>query len=489
VHHNLVETQGRTVTDQQISELNSRLVQAQADRAQAEAKLENLERDPTTVQDVINSPLIQSLKGQEIQVLRKRSELSNRYGVKHPKMINVQTELEDLRVKIEGEVKRITESLKNEVYVSRSKEESIQKSLKSLQGDAALSDKAQVELAELTRQMEADKAIYESFLTRFKETSEQGLEQADVKVVSYAEAPPTPSYPKKLMILLVAAVGSLFLGVILSLVIESVDHTFRGAPQIEQDLGINVLGMVPKVDIEDDYPIDIQPSTLIFESLRTVLNSIYFLRPNSIPKSIMVTSSIPGEGKTFFALSFANILAMSGMRVLVIDGDLKRANLSHHYYKTKQVKRKNIGVLSDFITGKAELKDIIINTSENQDIILSTANTAFSQNLLESERMSYLIKVLSLQYDFIIVDCPPVMAVSDALIVSKLVDATVYVVRWGSTDRKLVRNGLNLYRRTSGYLSGIVLSQVDLKKHKYYRYGDSASYYSSYKEYYTNESA
>lgn len=485
--NNMTQDNAKSVVEQQLAQLTTELVNARTARTQAEAKLASIRQDVNSVPEVLSSGLIQSLRTQEVQVVRKRAELSSRYGPKHPKMINVNNELEDLGVKIKSEIENIITSIENEFKLSKGKEEALEKSLNELKGgkESEISESVTVQLAELTRQMEADKALYESFLTRFKETSEQGLEQADAEIISYADLPLAPSHPMKPVIIGGALIFSLFFGIAIAFLIEEMDNTFRGSPQFEKATGLRVLGMIPHIDMPSNqrYSDSISPSSVFFESLRSVLTALYFSRPNNIPKSILITSSVPGEGKTFFSVSFSNMLARSGMKVLLIDCDLKRASLSNYLVSGSTAKRR---ILSDFITGKVSENDIIYQNPETGlHFITAYSNTAYSQNILESERMKYLIQAMSLRYDYVVLDCPPVMAVSDAMVLSPIVDAVVYAVQWGKTPQKIVKNAINILQHTKSHVAGAVLTQVNLKKHGGYGYGDTAYYYSEYKDYYT----
>ncbi len=489
VANNLTQDNAKSVIEQQLTHITNELVNARTSRTQSEAKLENIRQDINSVPEVVSSSLIQSLRTQEVQVVRKRAELSSRYGPKHPKMINVNNELQDLKSKIQSEIENIITSIENEVKVSRSKEEALEKSLESLKSgqENQVSESAVVQLAELSRQVEANKALYESFLTRFNETSEKGLEQADAKIFAFAEVPQQPSYPPKFLIISGAAFFAFFLSIAIVFLIEELDSTFRSTLEIEKELGVRALGMVPhiKVDPNQRYMADVSTSSVFFESLRTVLTATYFSRPNNIPKSILVSSSVPGEGKTFFSLSFASMLAQSGMKVLLIDCDLKRAALSQTLAKGVEAKYR---ILSDFITGKSTESEIVYqNPKTGLHFIISHPNTAHSQNILSSERMRYLIQIMSLRYDYVVLDCPPVMAVSDALVMTPFVDTVIYAVQWGKTPKKLVTTAVNSLKHTNAHIAGVVLTQVNLKKHSKYSYGDAAYYYSEYKDYYTTK--
>jgi len=474
----LQNSNGVTITDQQLSEINTQLVTAHAERAKAEAKLSNSRISIDSSPEVLNSLLIQQLRGQETELLRKKADLSNRYGPKHPKMININAEITDLNQKIKLEIGKITESLQNEVEVSKSREEALTQSLEQLKEKTGDSSRASVQLSELTREMNANRALYESFLTRFKQTSEsKGTEQADARIISKAETPLGPSYPKPRLFFFIAFTLGLVLGVTVAFLIESLDHSFRQAGQLRERTGLRVLAMLPEMKGKETKG----SSSVYYESIRSVIASMHFSPTEHPLKKIMVTSSIPEEGKSFFSNSLASMLAESGKKTILIDTDLKRASLSESL-----VGESFEYDLSDFLTDSTVMEDEIILKAETEDpdFIPARCNIENSQDLLSSKRMQRLMDYLSGRYDYIIFDTAPLMPISDALIFSGKVDTCLFVVRWGVAPKGVVLAALQQLKDANVPIAGTVLTRVDFRKQKYYGAADSGYYHGYYKEYY-----
>ncbi len=480
--HGLIETSGRTITDQQLSELNTQLILARTEKAQAEARLNATGEDESSA-DVLRSPLIQNLRNQETEVLRKKSDLSNQYGPKHPKMINVSAELSDLRAKIDIEIKKVRESIQNEVSVATAREDSLKRSLDELQDKTGLSTKAKIELGELERLWKANKSLYESFLERSKETSEgHGLENADAFVISNAEEPVSPSYPVPGIVILVAFIIGISIATLVILMMEHLDNAVTSSKQAEEVTGISSIGMIPELEKKSNimnYLIK-KPSSVFAESLRSVLTAVHFSNPDKTPKVIMVTSSVPKEGKSSFVLTFASLAANSGKKVLLIDCDLKRPTIA------KALKREFEFGLSDLLADRATESQVICHEEKTGlDFIPAHPNTVNSHNLLGSNKMKELLGRMHDKYDMIVIDSPPIMAISDSIVLAKIVDTTIFVVRWQKTSREIVKTAIKQLKSFNINMAGVVLTRVDIKKQSKYGYGDKGYYYTNYSEYYS----
>ncbi|MCK5274683.1 MAG: GumC family protein, partial [Alphaproteobacteria bacterium] len=250
----LVEGEHASLAAQQISELSTQLVLARSARAEADARLRqvrsllNSANGVDSVAEVLSSPLIQRLREQEAEVERKIAELLTEYGDKHPRMINIRAEMRDLRAKITSEVNKIVQNLRGEVSVVRARENSLQSSLDKLKQRVGSLNSSEVQLRALQREANANRDLYETFLSRFKETSnQQEMQQSDGRIIARADLPREPSFPKKRLIFALVFVGSVFLGVVLVFAIEQLDHGFRSMEQIENITGIPSIGMVPAV--------------------------------------------------------------------------------------------------------------------------------------------------------------------------------------------------------------------------------------------------
>ncbi len=488
--HDLIKLSGETVGDKQLSELNSQLILARTELAQAEARLaqsKELAASKNGVEsalEVMSSPLIQKLREQEAGILREKSELESRYGKRHPLIIKIRAQLKDLRKKIDSEIQKIIQGLEYEVEIARTKVTTLASNLDDLQRSKDVTNRAEVQLSELVRQMETDLALYESFLSRFKETSHQTLEQNDATIINQAAVPSKPSWPRKKIILVIAAILGLALGIALSFLIEMLDNGFRSSEQIEDMLHAPAIGMVPelsgKADIAD-Y-VTKNPTSAFAESLRSVMTAVHFSNPDNPPKSIMVTSSVPGEGKSTISVSLARVTAMSGSKVLLVDCDMRRPTVDKAF---DRIASKGIGEL---LAGTADVKEVIMKDDKTGlHYIRAFPNTPHSRELLSSRKMHDFMKKVTNVYDMVILDSPPVMALSDALMLSEMVDTAILLVQWEKTARSLTANALKQLVSTGVPISGVVLSRVDIPKHEKYGYSDSGSYYGKYKDYYTSD--
>lgn len=490
--NNLVGVGEETITQQQLVAINSQLVAARAELSQAEAKLNSTEALVTgkgnleAASTVLSSPLIQSLKTQEAEVGRKAAELAGRYGDRHPTIINARSELRDIRAKISEEVQKIVQGMRNDVDIQKAKVASLDMALANAEGRTGAGDKAMVMLRQLQREAAANRSLYEGFLNRYKQVAEQqDLQVADARIIARAEPPLKPYFPNKLLFLILGTFLGGIAGFITILLLEYFDRGFRGQSEIERATGVSGIGMIPALkDLGDAGPEDYvlaKPLSAYAESLRTVRTAIHFSNVDAPPKVVMITSSVPGEGKTTFCVSLGRTLAKGGNKVLLIDADMRRPRV-----RSQSGADANKPDLAQILAGEASAQAAIQKDVSGMDMILAHTKTPNPQDLLASHQMERLLTGLRSQYDIILIDTPPVMAVSDAAMVAKVADTTLYLVRWATTPREVVLQGIKQIRNFNVRLAGVVLTQVDLEQQAQYGYGDYGTYYGRYKEYYTN---
>lgn len=405
-------------------------------------------------------------------------------------MINIRAELRDQRAKIEGEVNKIIQNLRNEVQVALARERSLQNSLNRLEARVAQLNTSEVQLRALEREASANRTLYETFLARFKETTQQDdIEQADARVISHADIPGGPSFPRKRLILIAAFAGSMLLGVVLVLMIEQLDHGFRSMTDVETAMGVPALGLLPMISgirtmmVAEpyDYVID-KPNSAYGEAVRSLFTGVLLSNVDTPPRSVLITSSLPGEGKTSLSISLARMMALQGRKkVVLVDADLRRP----------QVHRK-LGLpggpgLIEYLLGEASLEQIL-HRDERTDMIVITAGRSATNptDILSSEQMKTLLSRLAQVNDLVVVDSPPVLAVSDARVLSRLTDKTVYMVRWAETRREIAMLGIKQMLDIGSDVAGVTLSMVNVAKHARYGYGDSGYYHGKYRKYYTS---
>ncbi|TMV05724.1 polysaccharide biosynthesis tyrosine autokinase [Ruegeria sediminis] len=371
---------------------------------------------------------------------------------------------------------------------AQSQTEGLTQSLTNIETQIDRQSKDLVTLQQLTREAEAARSIYEYFLGRLKETSvQQGIQQADSRVLSMAVLPTIPSAPKKTRVLALAGILGLMLGAGLVLMREFLNNTFRTSQQLEQSTGVTVMGQIPSLPAKQRKDV-IQylrekPTSAAAEAIRNLRTSVALSNVDQPPQVIMLTSSIPGEGKTTLSLALAQSFACLNKRVLLIEGDLRRLVFAE-YFSAEDYKRGLIAVLA----GDAGLSDVVRHIPEvGVDVLLGEKFEANVADLFSSERFAQLMTEARSQYDVVIIDTPPVLVVPDARTIAQHVDALLFAVHWDSTDQSQVAEGLRMLESVNFRPSGLVLSQIDMKGMKRYGYGGQYGAYAQYgRKYYTN---
>lgn len=491
--NSLTEFSGATMTTAQASQISTQLIEARTLRAQAEARLrgaQGMVKSRGNVEsstDVLSSQLIQRLREQESTVRAGLAEMTNRYGERHPLIINKKEELRSVQGKIGEEVSKIVNGLENEVEIARAKERSLESELQRLQDQADKGGEAEVTLKQLQREADASRVLYETFLSRFKQVSEQhNMQEADARIIARAEAPLKTSFPNKLLFLIIGIMGGMAVGIMAAFIIEYFDRGFRGMPQIEEILGLTALGLVPALKgvtdrTPEDYILE-KPLSSFSESLRTIRTGIHFSNVDQPPKIVMFTSALPSEGKSTVSMALARSLAITGNKIIVVECDLRRPRL-----------RKALGGdpkkgdISHLLSGQRTFGEVVEkDKATGLDYLPAGSKVPNPQDLLGSHQMEKLLRFCAEHYDLVIVDTPPVLAVSDAAMIARIADTTVFVLRWGQTPRDVAIQAVKLLRNYTDRIAGAIMTQVDLEAHVKYGYGDMGYYYGHYREYYHN---
>ncbi|MFZ4069756.1 MAG: GumC family protein [Caulobacterales bacterium] len=494
----LITASGATLVESQLTNLNTQLVTARADLAEREARLNSVRARMSqgfgadAVAEALNNQTIRDLRTQQAQIIRKKAELESTLGPRHPDMQRINREQNDLDQQINDEVKRIVANFENEVVVARQRVASLQGSLSGAEGQMAVNNRALVRLNELDRNAQSSRALYETYLQRFKQTSEQqGLPDNDASVLSVAGAPTKPSEPQIPMILAVALLLGLGVGAAAVLIMEAFDSGFRLSEELEEQFGAPTLASVPFLKpsgfpgepalVPDQHVID-KPLSTYAEAFRVLKVGLAMSGMEKAAKVVLFTSALPGEGKTVNSLSFARSLAASGAKVLVIDGDVRRRDLS------QRVGGHGLDVgIVEVITGEKRLEDAIMQDPKSAAYVLPCSNRKLSlADVFASGAYTKLLERLRGEFDMIVIDAAPVLAVADTLTQSGGVDAVVVNVRWGKTPRALVVKAVAELRKIGAPLAGMILSQVDLRGQARYGSGLGYGYYGAYAQYYRN---
>jgi capsular exopolysaccharide synthesis family protein len=495
--HGLVQSGNNiSLNQQQLSELNGKVIDARADVAQKKARLDVLnsilEKGGTTqsMPDMPNSVHLQALRSQESILSQKEAELVTRYNDRHPLVVNARAELRDVRRAIAEELQRSAANVKNEYELSKARAEAVEQSLREATGQSTTDDKTAITLRELERTASVNKNLFEDFLKRAKITDQQStFEARDARVITPATTPSSASYPNKTQFMMLALLVGSMLGVGSAVAKDKLNGGFATPRQIEDMLQLPLLSSVNVLNSNDLtikgkririplYPA-VMPLARFSESIRMLRTGIQMADVDSPPKVIQITSSVPNEGKTTIALSLAVSAAVSGLKVLFVDADLRHTSASSFFGMVKQP-----GLVNLLVEDTNPREVIQFNEETKLWVLPAGSKTRNPADLLESNRIRELFESLRQMFDLIVIDSSPIGPVIDSVILSQLADSIVYVVGWASTSRELIQQSIQRLPRDK--LAGTVFNLVNEKAaQKYGKYAYQYYYGArSYKKYY-----
>ena len=494
--HGLVSSGGVTVDEQQLAEVNAQLILARAHLAEKQARFRHVMAlldagsGVDSVAEVLASTVVHDLRQKQTELAREQAELESRYGDRHPRMINIRAQRGDLELQVSAELQRIVTNLENEVMVARSRTQSLEESLANEQSQRSAGESARIRLRELSRHAAANRALYESFLGRFKETREQqGIQEADARIISAAAVPAEPSYPKKGLFAAAGFLASLLVGFGVVFLLERLDNGFRTNRQLEDALELPLLASIPEVSGDEaavegeilsppDYVLA-RPRSVFGEALRGLRTALLLSDVDTPPRAVLFSSSMPSEGKTTTAISLGRSIACSGKRVLLLDADLRRPAVSRELGLNPEAG------LVECLSGQASLAEVILeDEASGMHVLPALEGAANAPDLLGSDAMRTLLEKLKTDYDLVLVDSPPVLIVSDASVLGRICDKLVFVVKWEETPRPAAVDAVHRLRQHGVPLAGVVFGRVDTRRDADHHYGDS--YYRSASKYYVN---
>ena len=513
--HNLTIAQGSTINDQQLANLNTQLIEARVQTAEARAKYEQVQNiirtkaDPGTLTQALTSDVIARLRTQYADVAKTLADVSSKYGPKHPLVANAQAQVRETQRLIDEEVQRILESTRQALQVAQSREDALQKSLDDLQHVSNAAGGDQVRLRELQREAEANRTLYASFLARYKETTAQeSVDLPDARIVSKADIPIAPSSPKTLLIIVLALLGGLGFGSVVALTADRFDRRVKSRQQLEDISGFPTLAAIPIIGTRElasraargrrelpkydpnaegmllpamqpplsRYVLE-EPTSLFAESIRAVRLAVQRAARTAAVKVVMVSSSVDGEGKTTLSVNLALSLAAVGVRTVLVEGDLRNPEMSRSLCARVSIGGLEV-VRSEAGFGHAFFVDpetgLTVLPSPPSQRVIADSEFVFS------EAMSNILERLKQNFDCVVVDSPPLMPLVDARALAELVDRVVLAVRWDSTPQDVVEQALNTITFAHDRILGTVLTRVDMRRLKHYDYYQSSSYLSPY---------
>lgn len=461
----LIYAKGTTIVAQQVTDINAQLIQARADLAQRQARLSGggNSRNAAAQSDVLGSPLIQVLRGQEAQARQVLEDVSQRYGPDFPAVLQAQARVAEVQRRLADETARIVTSNDGDVGVANKRVAELERALAALQGKLVSQDQAAARLVEMERDIAGARVVYQGLLERQQELQVQaGTEEADARVVSIATEPLLPFFPNKSMLLSLALLCATVSGLGLVFLVHKPDRGIQLPAQLEQLVSLHALSPIPRASVRrrrhslPDHLLD-QPKSEFAEAIRALRGDILSLPSRESAKVLAVTSALPQEGKTSVAASLARSMVLSGLHVLLVDCDLRRPRVGPAL-DVRPGSKGLVGVLK----GVCTLAEAVVSDSRTSlDLLLVEQSASMPQDLLGSPGFVAMLARARDTYDFVVLDTPPEGAVSDARIVGRQADMILVAVRWNATPPAVVRWTLDAFERHGLPLAGVFLNQVD----------------------------
>lgn len=515
--NNIVSLDGKPIDEQQIAEINNRLAAARAQTSEATAKLARYEallasdpKNPSSMAnldaigaDALNSQIITGLRQQYLELTRREAELAAKIGRDHLAVVNIRNRVREFRVSIFDEVSRLAEVSRSEFEFSKQRQQEIEKQLSKAVSQSRSVNSAELTIKELESRAKGLRTLYESFQQRYMGSAQQeSFPISETRVLFPASPPPSKSKPKTRLVLTLAILGGLALGVGLALLRDLMDRVFRTSSQVETVLELPCLSLVPLLparkspkppvrpqQTDDDVQQRIvssptaihrtvvgMPLSRYTESIRSIKLAIDHNPAKISSQVIGITSALPNEGKTTIAASLAQLIGHTGKKAIIVDCDLRNPSLS-----TIFAPKAAAGII-EVANGSRSLAETIWRDPATNLAFLPAVRRGpllHTSEILCADTISKLFDRLRADYDYVIVDLPPLTPLVDVRATSSLIDCYILVVEWGRTKIDVVQHALHTAPNIHESLIGAVLSKTNTKAmarydgHRSYYYHDS----------------
>ncbi|KRW75128.1 GumC family protein [Stutzerimonas nitrititolerans] len=472
-----------TISANELSLTGDRMIDARRQRAEAESQFRQVEsmRDQgwerlASVPAVLGHPLIQQFKADRAHARSRVEDLSRRYGDRHPAMQSARSDLNAATASLRQQVEQVVASIERSYQLAVANENSLRASFNDNKEQIQDISRKEFKVRDLQREVEANRALYDTFMTRLQETTATSdLSSTNARIVDEAIPPAQASEPNTRLFMVVALFLALVVGIAQAIIREILDNTFKSSDEVETKLNLPVMGIVPQVPRnlrkQVSHLFQRNEEKRFCEAIRTIRTNITLTEGNQPRQVLVVTSTAPGEGKSSVSANLAFAMGQLN-RVLLIDADLRRATLD----QTFEFAPGTPG-LANLIGGNAKLDDCIRSVG-NVDMISAGTVPSNPLELLSSPRFAKLLEAVKGRYDRIIIDSPPSQAVSDAAVLSILADAVIYVIKSESTLIPHAQKGVAQLLQSNAPVAGVVLNHVDVEKAK--RNGQFRGYYDHY---------
>src|SRR5438105_4024136 len=464
----------QNIVVQRLEDLNGAVTKAHTERLQKQALFEQLQaargdaaaldRFPT----VLSNGFIQQLKGEIAALQRQQAEMPDTLGERHPTMIKLKASLQSADAKLQAEIAKIAESVRTEYLAAAAQERSLQAALDQQKHEAQELNRRAIDYGVLQRDAATNRQIFDALLQRSKETGISGeLRTSNVRVVDAAEEPPWPAYPRKRTNVTYGLLAAALLAGMLGFVIEALDTCLKTPDDIKVQLGLPFLGLVPQLRRREFA----KPSPMINhhvpgmfpEALRAIRTNVLFSFAEGSAKTLVITSTAPEEGKTMVAANLAIALAMTSQRVLLVDADMRRPKI-HQLFALDQE-----AGLSNVLIGSAKANDAVKKTTVPKLWVLPAGRVPPNPpELLGSPRFAELMAAFRENFDWVLLDSPPVLAVTDACVLAHTSSAVLFVVGADLVTRGAAKTALEQLDAAGARYIGAVMNRAEIRRHPHY---------------------
>jgi capsular exopolysaccharide synthesis family protein len=477
----------QNIVVQKLSDLNAAVTRAKTLRIEKESlynQLRSIQHDRSaldTFPGILSNSFIQALKTNVADLQRQYATTSQTLGERHPEMKKLKSSIDATEARLQGEIGKVVESVRNEFLTAQAQENRLIDALDAQKGEALSLNRRGIEYGVLRREAESNRQIYDSLLQRAKETSiSSELKTSNIRIIDPGETPRSPVVPRTRLNLMLGVFGGALFAIGLAFFFEYFDNRIRTPEEIKTHLGLPFLGFIPVVIKAGDthaYPLLNNGVAAGFvEAFRAIRTNVLFSSVEEGSRSLVITSSGPNEGKTLVATNLAMAMAQSGQRVLLIDADMRRPNVHSAFDLPADPG------LSNVLVGDARASDAVKSTMVTGLWVLPGGRRSPNPaELLGSKRFRDFLTTLQEQFDWVILDSPPIMAVTDAALVSHVVSGVLFVVGAEMTSRAVARHALEQLAAAQGRTIGGVLNRIDLRRNAYYY---SQYYRREYTKYY-----
>jgi succinoglycan biosynthesis transport protein ExoP len=475
----------QNIVVQRLADINAAVTRARTDRIEKESvynQIRSIQGDRAAIDTfpaILNNTFIQQLKGQLTDLQRQQGQLAEKLGARHPEMLKVQSAIDTTETRINAEVQKVVQALRNDYQAALANERSLQASLNQQRDEAQELNRASIQYGVLQRDATSNQSMFTGLLERSRETGISGeLKSSNIRIIDPAETPRRPASPNKLTNLSFATLGGAFLGIGLAFFFEYLDSRIKQPDEIKAQLGLPFLGMIPSFDPKETTGPPLIGGGMpheFSEAFRAIRTNVLFSSADEGSKSIVVTSTGPGEGKSVVSANIAKSLALAGQRVLLMDADMRRPK-AHEIFGVSVEPG-----LSNLLVGESKASETVKRTlTPNLWLMAAGKNPPNPAELLGSKRFREFMATLGAHFDWVIIDSPPVMAVTDASIIAHSATGVVFVVGAEMTNKGSAKAALEQLDSAKAKYVGGILNRVDVRHNSYYYARHYRREYSNY---------